>query len=124
LENEVASGEVPIEQVQKGPTKKALTTAIERVAADLGNTPAVCRKCYIHPAIIDSYMDGTLAESLTKRVTRRLQNKSGSLRDEERLVLSVLRRRLASDTRSAARASAAEAAMTAAVSTTGGAQAA
>src|SRR4051794_12529351 len=114
LENEVASAEVPIEQVQKGPTKKALTTAIERVAADLGNTPAVCRKCYIHPAIIDSYMDGTLAESLSRRVARRLENDTGSLRDEERLVLSLLRRRLAAETRATARAISADPAAAAA----------
>src|SRR4051794_17112419 len=114
LENEVASGEVSVEQVKNGPTKKALTRAIERVAADLGNTPAVCRKCYIHPAIIDSYMDGTLAESLSRRVARRLENDTGSLRDEERLVLSLLRRRLAAETRATARAISADPAAAAA----------
>jgi DNA topoisomerase I len=114
LENEVESGEVPLEQLKKGPTKKALTQAIERVAAGLGNTPSVCRKCYIHPAIIDSYMDGTLAESLSRRVARKLENDTGSLRDEERLVLSLLRRRLAAETRAAARATSADPAAAAA----------
>ena len=32
--------------------------AIESVAKRLGNTKSVCRKCYIHPAILDAYMDG------------------------------------------------------------------
>ena len=114
LESEVESGEVPLEKLKKGPTKKALTQAIERVAADLGNTPSVCRKCYIHPAIIDSYMDGTLAESLSRRVARKLEHDTGALRDEERLVLSLLRRRLAAETRAAARAISADPAATAA----------
>jgi DNA topoisomerase-1 len=103
LEKEVATGELPVESVERGPTKKALKRAIERVAADLGNTPAVCRKCYIHPAIIDSYLEGTLAEALTKRVDARLRRDPAGLRDEERLVLSLLRRRLAMEVRSTAR---------------------
>ncbi len=90
---------------QSKPTKAALSRAVERVAADLGNTPAVCRKCYIHPAIIDSYLDGTLASSLTGRVEDKLASGRG-LRKEEQLVLSLLRRRLAADARKAGRAAA------------------
>ena len=37
--------------------------AIESVAERLGNTKAVCRKCYIHPAILDAYMDGVTIRS-------------------------------------------------------------
>src|SRR5581483_4035244 len=40
--------------------KKNVVQAVEAVAKLLGNTPAVCRKCYIHPAIFDGYLDGTL----------------------------------------------------------------
>jgi DNA topoisomerase-1 len=39
------------------PSKEALATAIAAVADHLGNTPAVCRKCYIHPAILNAYQD-------------------------------------------------------------------
>ncbi len=84
------------------PTKVALARAVEVVARELGNTPTVCRKCYIHPAIIDSYLDGTLARSLSGRVQGRLSSESGRLRDDERLVLSLLKRRLAADARRAA----------------------
>ena len=35
------------------------------VARQLGNTRAVCRKCYIHPAVIDAYVDGSLAQAMT-----------------------------------------------------------
>jgi DNA topoisomerase-1 len=41
--------------------KKNVTAAVERVASRLGNTPAVCRKCYIHPAIVEAYLAGDLA---------------------------------------------------------------
>ena len=47
--------------------KKNVVKAVEAVAEKLGNTKAVCRKCYIHPHIIDSYMDGTLIKQLHQR---------------------------------------------------------
>jgi DNA topoisomerase I len=47
--------------------KQKLAQAIDAVARQLGNTKAVCRKCYIHPAVIDSYLDGSLAQSMTGR---------------------------------------------------------
>jgi DNA topoisomerase I len=55
--------------------KQKLTQAIETVARQLGNTKAVCRKCYIHPAVIDSYLEGTLAQSMTgRRIERCVQS--------------------------------------------------
>lgn len=47
--------------------KQKVNQAIEGVARQLGNTKAVCRKCYIHPAVIDSYLDGSLAQSMAGR---------------------------------------------------------
>ena len=41
--------------------------AIESVAKRLGNTKAVCRKCYIHPAILDAYMDGATIQTIKAR---------------------------------------------------------
>jgi DNA topoisomerase-1 len=41
--------------------------AIERVAGCLGNTPAICRKCYVHPDLIDSYLRGAFALPRAKR---------------------------------------------------------
>jgi len=46
-------------------TKSTLTRAVERVAEKLGNTAAVCRKAYIHPAVCDSYLAGTLLDLLS-----------------------------------------------------------
>ncbi|HMD01430.1 MAG TPA: hypothetical protein VKG44_00565 [Candidatus Baltobacteraceae bacterium] len=40
--------------------KAKAAAAVEVVARRLGNTPAVCRKAYIHPRILEAYLDGTL----------------------------------------------------------------
>lgn len=42
--------------------KRAVTQAIEQVSQRLGNTPAVCRKSYIHPSILEAYFKGTIHE--------------------------------------------------------------
>lgn len=73
--------------------KKHITEAVERVAARLGNTRTVCRKCYIHPAILDAYLDGELAPTPNDRATRALGD-ADLTADEER-VLRLLERRLA-----------------------------
>jgi DNA topoisomerase-1 len=81
----------------KAQAKKNLLRAIESVARQLGNTPAICRKCYIHPAIIESYLDGTMRTTLRRRAEEKLKQSLGSLKPEEASVLSFLQRRLASD---------------------------
>lgn len=40
--------------------RKAVTDAIREVAGQLRNTVAVCRKCYVHPDVIDAYLAGVL----------------------------------------------------------------
>ena len=75
--------------------KRNVVAAIESVAAKLGNTKAVCRKCYIHPAIIDAYMEGELARALKRRVEQRLKRSLHQLRPEEAAVLTLLKGRLA-----------------------------
>lgn len=40
--------------------KANIKQAIEEVSQSLGNTPAICRKCYVHPALLDAYLDGAL----------------------------------------------------------------
>jgi DNA topoisomerase-1 len=42
--------------------RRNVAAAVQTVAAHLGNTPAICRRCYIHPAVIDAYLDGTLCD--------------------------------------------------------------
>jgi DNA topoisomerase-1 len=45
--------------------KRRIVRAVETVAGHLGNTPAVCRACYIHPAVLEAYQDGSLAAGLS-----------------------------------------------------------
>ena len=52
------------DQEQDPPTKKAQVAAIKQVAKRLGNTPAICRKCYIHPAVLEGYLNGGLRKTL------------------------------------------------------------
>lgn len=69
--------------------KKNLVAAIESVASQLGNTPAVCRKFYIHPAIIDLYLEGKLCEVLAQPSPRK-KKAFRNLRAEEIAVLCAL----------------------------------
>jgi DNA topoisomerase-1 len=72
--------------------KRNVISAIESVAKRLGNTRAVCRKCYIHPAILDSYMEGGTIQTIKARA--RLAGKSGALSSEEAAVVRMIGRRL------------------------------
>jgi DNA topoisomerase-1 len=80
--------------------KKNIVRAIEQVAGQLGNTRAVCRKCYVHPAVLDAYLDGTLTR-LGKQRARRVRA-IGTLTESETAVLGLLRRRQSRRRRSAA----------------------
>jgi DNA topoisomerase-1 len=74
--------------------KKHVMRAIERVAEELGNTPAICRKCYIHPAVFEAYLDGSLAESLADRIDEELRAELHEMSPEEVAVMAFLRQRL------------------------------
>lgn len=75
--------------------KKNLRAAIEGVAARLGNTPTICRKCYIHPEILGCYLEGGLLLQIKDAVEGELRNGLDELRPEEAAVLGLLRSRLA-----------------------------
>jgi DNA topoisomerase I len=77
--------------------KRNLRTAIEKVAARLGNTPTICRKCYVHPEVLNSYMDGNLVLELKSKAESELRGAIGSLKPEEAAVLALLRGRLAKE---------------------------
>jgi DNA topoisomerase I len=74
--------------------KRNVTRAIEHVAARLGNTATVCRKCYIHPAIIDAYMDRSLLKTLQRRAEGELRQGLNALKPEEAAVLALLQERM------------------------------
>ena len=56
----------------------------------LGNTPAICRKCYIHPAIFDGYLDGSLRQTLLRRAEARLADPASGLKADEAAVMAFL----------------------------------
>ena len=81
----------------KTQAKKNVTAAIKAVAQRLGNTPAICRKCYVHPAVLDMYLDGTMLHALEQRAEQELVDSLHSLRPEEAAVMALLSRRLAEE---------------------------
>jgi DNA topoisomerase-1 len=74
--------------------KKEVVKAVESVAKRLGNTPAICRKCYIHPAVFEGYLDGSLAEGLKQRADALLDHPSSGLTAQEVALTAFLSRRL------------------------------
>jgi DNA topoisomerase-1 len=74
--------------------RKNVVRAIETVAEKLGNTPTVCRKCYVHPAVIESYLDGTMLDALRQRAREELIEDLHALSPEEAAVLALLQQRL------------------------------
>lgn len=74
--------------------KQHIKEAIEAVAKLLGNTPAICRKCYVHPEVIDAYIDGSLKEAIAEEAKKRLSKEFGALKPEEIVVMALLLKRL------------------------------
>lgn len=74
--------------------KKNIVRAIESVAEKLGNTPSICRKCYVHPAVIEAYLDGEMLQALRVRAEQELVDDLHSLQPEEAAVMAMLQQRL------------------------------
>lgn len=74
--------------------KKNIRAAIENVSARLGNTPTICRKCYVHPEVFSCYLDGGLLLEIKEEIESELRDDLPSLRPEEAAVLTLLQERL------------------------------
>jgi DNA topoisomerase-1 len=74
--------------------KRNITDAIERVAERLGNTQAICRKCYVHPAVIEAYMDRSLVKTVKRQTEKELRGALYRLSSEEAAVLALLQQRM------------------------------
>jgi len=68
------------------PSRHVLMQVVREVAERLGNTPAVCRKCYIHPAIVSAFEDGRC------RLSSRRRERRAGLSGAEKSVLALLKR--------------------------------
>jgi len=75
-----------IRDAEGAPTRRNVRRAIEAVAERLGNTPTVCRKCYVHPAVVEAFLAGTLDASAGAASGPR------GLDSEERALLRLLER--------------------------------
>ncbi|EIM25040.1 DNA topoisomerase IB [Microvirga lotononidis] len=74
--------------------KKNIRAAIEKVSSRLGNTPSICRQCYVHPEIFASYLDGSLLLDIKQEIETELREDLSSLKPEEAAVLALLEQRL------------------------------
>jgi DNA topoisomerase-1 len=74
--------------------KKNVKNAINAVAKILGNTPAVCRKCYVHPAVLETYLSGSMIEGLKRKTEEALAQNLPDLRSVEAAVMTFLHGRL------------------------------
>lgn len=72
--------------------KRQIAEAVRTVATKLGNTPAICRSCYIHPEIMTAFADGHLARHMARVLEAEVEKHE--LRPEENAVLSLLGQRL------------------------------
>ena len=77
-------------------TRKRITQAMREVSEQLGNTPSVCRKCYVHPAVIAAYSDSMLADALAAKPKD--GKKVDGLKPEELAVLHLLEAHPAANT--------------------------
>lgn len=70
--------------------KANIVRAVDQVARRLGNTRAVCRKYYVHPAILDAYQQGTVLPIPAQPGDQKRERPSGALRREEEAVLAFI----------------------------------
>jgi DNA topoisomerase-1 len=80
-----------------GQAKKNVVAAIRETAELLGNTPAVCRQAYVHPVVVDAYLDDRLRGALLHAAEESPTPPIGTTEAEEQAVVELLRRQLGED---------------------------
>jgi DNA topoisomerase-1 len=86
----------------KREAEKNIVAAVDITAKRLGNTRSVCRKYYIHPALIEAYLEGSVLPPLPERKWSARKSQGPTLRQHEMDVLAFLKARLKDGTRRAA----------------------
>lgn len=84
------SSKLTQENLAQTQAKKNITKAIKQAAKQLGNRPATCRKYYVHPAIIDAYLDGSLLPTMQEQEEVETEDSTYALNFQERGVLAIL----------------------------------
>lgn len=72
-------------------TKKAVVKIVEKVADELGNTPAVCRSSYIHPAVLKAYSEGITIDEFSPRKQRKIKRLKAELLPEEKALIKLIK---------------------------------
>jgi DNA topoisomerase-1 len=74
--------------------KRNVVRAIEAVAARLGNTPSVCRKCYVHPAVLDCYLNGNMMANVERCIGEELAGDPAAFKEDEVQLLKLLEQKV------------------------------
>lgn len=74
--------------------RRNITRAIEEVAGKLGNTPSICRKCYVHPVVIDAYLDRSILSLQQQPLPDECKSHEHALTPEEASIISLLQQRM------------------------------
>jgi DNA topoisomerase-1 len=69
--------------------KKNVVEIVKSVAARLGNTPSVCRKCYIHPLVIEAYLSGAFTKTIREQHS---EESPAGLQWEETVLMKLMQR--------------------------------
>ena len=77
--------------------RKNVGQAIEVAARHLGNTKAICRKCYVHPQVIDAYLNGSLLTRLSQYQDEKREEDTMGWHPEEARVLEFLKESMAEE---------------------------
>ena len=77
--------------------KRNVVEAVRRTAESLGNTPAVARRSYVHPEVLQAYLDGSIGDALVSAAEEQEAPPQGTTPEEEAAVVSLLRERLELD---------------------------
>jgi DNA topoisomerase-1 len=77
--------------------RKNIVATIQAVAKRLGNTPSVCRKCYVHPAVLQHYLHGSMSKPDLRSMRRQVASGPHALRQEELALLYLLDQQLSSE---------------------------
>jgi DNA topoisomerase I len=77
--------------------RRNVVAAIRETAGRLGNTPAVARKSYVHPAVLEAYLDGRVGGALVEAAEEQSEPPAEATPEEEDAVVDLLRQRLDAD---------------------------
>ncbi|HEY1951800.1 MAG TPA: hypothetical protein VGG76_03250, partial [Gemmatimonadaceae bacterium] len=86
----------------KREAERNIVAAVDMTAKRLGNTRSVCRKYYIHPVLIEAYLEGSVLPPQPDRQWSKRKAKGPVLRQHETEVLSFLKARIKPKARRAA----------------------